>query len=144
MALTGRHGSRPYKNNRNMRHLTFFWSVQLLLNLLILGGVPPAFGQTTPSPTLERLLPQYGFADADVGCLLFDPATGSMLEAHRPDEPRIPASTTKVTTLIAALQILGADYRFATSLFATGAVNAGTLQGSIYLRGGGDPTLTTD
>jgi D-alanyl-D-alanine carboxypeptidase/D-alanyl-D-alanine-endopeptidase (penicillin-binding protein 4) len=120
------------------------WCVQLLLSLLVLVGVPPAFGQTTPSSILERLLPQYGFADADVGCLLFDPANGHTLESHRPDEPRIPASTTKVTTLIAALQILGADYRFATSLLATGEVNAETLHGSIYLRGGGDPTLTTD
>jgi serine-type D-Ala-D-Ala carboxypeptidase/endopeptidase (penicillin-binding protein 4) len=118
----------------------------LLCLLLVAVGTPlqMSFGQTEPSPILERLLPQYGFADADVGCLLFDPANGHTLEAHRPDEPRIPASTTKVTTLIAALQILGADYRFATSLFATGEVNAGTLRGSIYLRGGGDPTLTTD
>jgi serine-type D-Ala-D-Ala carboxypeptidase/endopeptidase (penicillin-binding protein 4) len=144
MALTGRHRSRPYKSNRNMWHLNFFWCIQLLLNLLILGGVPPASGQTTPSPTLDHLLPQYGFADADVGYLLFDPTNGQTLEAHRPDESRIPASTTKVTTLIAALQILGADYRFATSLSATGAVDAETLQGSIFLRGGGDPTLTTD
>ena len=83
-------------------------AVQFLLSLLVLAvAVPPSFGQTTPPPALEHLLPQYGFADADVGCLLFDPANGRILEAHRPDEPRIPASTTKVTTLIAALQILG-------------------------------------
>lgn len=119
----------------------------ILLSLLLVAVGTPlqmSLGQTTPSPILERLLPQYGFADADVGCVLFDPATGDTLEAHRPDEPRIPASTTKVTTLIAALQILGVDYRFATSLFATGEVNAETLHGSIYLRGGGDPTFTTD
>ena len=120
-------------------------SVQFLLSLLVLAAaVPLSLGQATPAPALEHLLPRYGFADADVGCLLFDPANGYTLEAHRPDEPRIPASTTKVTTLIAALQILGADYRFATSLFATGEVKSGILHGSIYLRGGGDPTLTTD
>jgi D-alanyl-D-alanine carboxypeptidase/D-alanyl-D-alanine-endopeptidase (penicillin-binding protein 4) len=121
------------------------WCVQLLLVVLVLAvAVPPSFGQVTPPPALDRLLPQYEFADADVGCLLFDPANGHVLEAHRPDEPRIPASTTKVTTLIAALQILGTDYRFQTSLFATGEVKSGILHGSLYLHGGGDPTLTTD
>jgi len=120
-------------------------AVQFLLSLVVLAvAAPPSLGRTTPPPALERLLPQYGFADADVGYFLFDPVNGRILEAHRPDEPRIPASTTKVTTLIAALQILGADYRFETMLFVTGEVNAGTLHGSIYLRGGGDPTLTTD
>src|SRR5262245_27031957 len=107
-------------------------------------AVPLSLGQTMPSPALERLLPQYGFTDADVGCFLFDPTNSHILEAHRPDEPRIPASTTKVTTLIAALQVLGADYHFQTTLFAKGEVKSGTLRGSIYLRGGGDPTLTTD
>ncbi|HJY82141.1 MAG TPA: D-alanyl-D-alanine carboxypeptidase/D-alanyl-D-alanine-endopeptidase [Candidatus Binatia bacterium] len=118
---------------------------RILLSFLVLAvAVPLSLAQTTPSSALERLLPQYGFADADVGCFLFDPTNSHILEAHRPDEPRIPASTTKVTTLIAALQVLGADYHFATTLFTAGEVNAGTLRGSIYLRGGGDPTLTTD
>ncbi|MSQ48042.1 MAG: D-alanyl-D-alanine carboxypeptidase/D-alanyl-D-alanine-endopeptidase [Deltaproteobacteria bacterium] len=67
-----------------------------------------------------------------------------MIESHRPDEPRVPASTFKTTTMIAALQVLGADYRFATSVFASGEVTDNTLRGDVYLRGGGDPTLTTD
>ncbi len=123
------------------------WYAQILLGVLVVTvGTPLRASrcQVTPPPALDRLLPQYEFADADVGCLLFDPANGHVLEAHRPDEPRIPASTTKVTILIAALRILGADYHFQTSLFATGEVKSGALYGSIYLHGGGDPTLTTD
>ncbi|MBI3301502.1 MAG: D-alanyl-D-alanine carboxypeptidase/D-alanyl-D-alanine-endopeptidase [Deltaproteobacteria bacterium] len=123
------------------------WHTRIVLGLLLVAvGVPlpAAIGQTTPPPALERLPAHYGFADEDVGYLLFDPADGRLLTAHRADEPRIPASTTKVATLIAALQILGEDYRFETSLFTTGEVKANTLYGSLYLRGGGDPTLTTD
>jgi serine-type D-Ala-D-Ala carboxypeptidase/endopeptidase (penicillin-binding protein 4) len=120
------------------------WVLFLLSIVGLPLAVPLSFGQTASSPVLDRLLPQYGFTDTDIGSLLFDPANGYILEAHRPDEPRIPASTTKVITAIAALQILGVDYRFATSLLITGEVNAGTLHGNIYLRGGGDPTFTTD
>src|SRR6266545_2856827 len=147
LCLSPMRGERVPILERQMGYLKLglMRAVQFLLSLVVLAvAAPPSLGRTTPLPALERLLPQYRFADADVGYFLFDPVNGRILEAHRPDEPRIPASTTKVTTLIAALQILGADYRFETMLFVTGEVNAGTLHGSIYLRGGGDPTLTTD
>ncbi|MBI3796347.1 MAG: D-alanyl-D-alanine carboxypeptidase/D-alanyl-D-alanine-endopeptidase [Deltaproteobacteria bacterium] len=120
------------------------WALLLLSIVGLLVAVPLSFSQPTSASVLDRLLSQYEFADADIGSLLFDPTNGYILEAHRPDELRIPASTSKVVTLIAALQILGTDYRFATSLLITGEVNAGTLHGDIYLRGGGDPTFTTD
>ncbi len=97
-----------------------------------------------PVRSSEELLARSRFADTDVGYLLFDLHDGSMVEAHRPDEPRVPASTFKAATVIAALQVLGADYRFATSLFTIGEVTENTLRGDVYLRGGGDPTLTTD
>ncbi len=123
------------------RHLQILWGW-----LLVAVGVltTAATVQATPSPTLEHLLAQYRFTNDDVGYVLFDPANNRTLEEHRSSEPRIPASTTKVTTIIAALQVLEVEYRFATSLFVTGEVKASTLYGSIYLRGGGDPTLTTD
>lgn len=92
----------------------------------------------------QSLLPQSGFADEDVGFILFDPASGDVLEAYRADEPRIPASTTKVTTMIVALKILGVDYHFPTTLYVSGEIKNKTLHGNLYLRGGGDPTLTTD
>jgi D-alanyl-D-alanine carboxypeptidase/D-alanyl-D-alanine-endopeptidase (penicillin-binding protein 4) len=90
------------------------------------------------------LLARSRFAEADIGYLLFDIHDGSVVEAHRPDEPRVPASTLKAVTMIAALQVLGAGYRFTTSLFTTGAIIDNILHGDLYLRGGGDPTLTTD
>jgi len=107
---------------------------------------PSAARQKTPQPpaTPDILLARSGFADEDVGYLLFDPSDGSAIEVHRADEPRIPASTSKVVTMIAALKILGEDYRFETTLLTTGEINDNTLRGNIYLRGGGDPTLTTD
>ncbi|MGE4092947.1 MAG: D-alanyl-D-alanine carboxypeptidase/D-alanyl-D-alanine-endopeptidase [Candidatus Binatia bacterium] len=100
---------------------------------------PPA-----PPQSPDVLLERSGLADEEVGYLLFDPQTGRSLEEHRADEHRIPASTAKAVTMIAALKILGADYRFQTTLLTTGEVVDGTLRGNIYLRGGGDPVLTTD
>jgi D-alanyl-D-alanine carboxypeptidase len=89
-----------------------------------------------PQPPLppEELLARSRFADTDIGYLLFDLQDGRVVEAHRPDEPRVPASTFKAATMIAALQVLGADYRFATSVFTVGEVTDNTLRGDVYLR----------
>jgi serine-type D-Ala-D-Ala carboxypeptidase/endopeptidase (penicillin-binding protein 4) len=92
----------------------------------------------------EILLEHSGLANEDVSYLLFDTADGSAVEEHRADEARVPASTVKVMTAIAALKILGEDYHFQTSLLVSGEVVDGALHGNVYLRGGGDPTLTTD
>jgi len=141
--------------------MTLRWLRTLLLLLLIglIAAPTPASArkrkrvrtvapvvQKEPSPPLtpEELLSRSRFADADIGYLLFDLHDGGVVEAHRPDEPRVPASTTKAVTMIAALQVLGADHRFATSIFTTGDLTDKTLQSDLYLRGGGDPTLTTD
>jgi serine-type D-Ala-D-Ala carboxypeptidase/endopeptidase (penicillin-binding protein 4) len=119
-------------------------SAAFLLLLAVFGSTVWTYGQTPPSSTWESLVARYGFADEDAGYLLFDLNNGKALDAHRPLESKIPASTSKVITTVAALQILGADYRFSTSLFTTGDIRSGVLTGAVYLRGGGDPTLSTD
>ena len=80
----------------------------------------------------------------EVAYVVADAATGQVLEARRPDLPMPPASTAKVITSLYALDHLGAGYRFATRLIATGPVAGGIVQGDLVLAGGGDPTLNTD
>ena len=80
----------------------------------------------------------------EVAYVVADAATGQVLEARKPDLPMPPASTAKVITSLYALDHLGAGYRFATRLIATGPVAGGIVQGDLVLAGGGDPTLNTD
>jgi len=42
---------------------------------------------------------------------------------------------------VAALEVLGPDYRFSTTVGATGRVKGRALIGDLYLRGTGDPTM---
>ncbi len=65
--------------------------------------------------------------------------------ATTPDEPRIPASTMKVVTSAGALLALGPGHRFTTSVYAGPATirRGGAVIGPVYLRGGGDPVLST-
>ena len=51
-----------------------------------------------------------------------------------------PASTQKLVTAIAALEILTPTFTFETSVYATGDVTTGNIQ-DLYFVGGGDPVL---
>ncbi len=68
-----------------------------------------------------------------------------MIAAHRPESPFLPASTMKIVTSAGALLALGPDFRFTTRLMMSpSATRRGpVLRGTLYLRGGGDPLLST-
>ncbi|MBR4408325.1 MAG: D-alanyl-D-alanine carboxypeptidase [Bacteroidales bacterium] len=53
----------------------------------------------------------------------------------------VPASNVKLLTTGLAMNELGADFRFRTSLAYSGRIEGGTLKGDLYIVGGGDPTL---
>jgi D-alanyl-D-alanine carboxypeptidase/D-alanyl-D-alanine-endopeptidase (penicillin-binding protein 4) len=70
-----------------------------------------------------------------LGVLVTDLASGRVLYASNATTGFTPASTTKLATSIAAIEALGPNARFATT------VVAGAGASSIILVGGGDPTL---
>lgn len=116
------------------------WGLIALLLIFVPHGPAAALTPAAPADA-QSLIRQHGFSPADVGFLLFDPADGRTVAAHRPDAAFIPASVAKVPAAMAALSLLGPDWRFATQLLATGPVQGGILAGDLILRGGGDPTL---
>ncbi len=75
-------------------------------------------------------------------CVAVDGATGPLVRIDA-TAPLAPASTEKLLTAAAALDVLGADHRFRTVVSTTAAVQDGTLTGDLFLVGGGDPVLTS-
>ncbi len=55
-----------------------------------------------------------------------------------------PASTMKLVTTYAALDLLGPAYVWKTEVHASGRLVDGVLHGDLHLKGGGDPKLTHD
>ncbi len=55
-----------------------------------------------------------------------------------------PASTMKLLTTFAALDLLGPAYAWKTEAFANGILSGDVLNGDLHLKGGGDPKLTYD
>ncbi len=68
---------------------------------------------------------------------------GVTISAANVDVPVIPASNQKLFVALAALEILGPEFRYTTSV-AVPAIVEGVVDGDIYLIGGGDPVLTSD
>lgn len=56
----------------------------------------------------------------------------------------MPASNAKLFVAAAALNVLGENYKFHTTLLSDAPPSADTIKGSVYLRGGGDPLLSSD
>jgi len=67
--------------------------------------------------------------------------TGETLYEYDSERNLTPASVMKLVTTATALELLGGDYRFATVIEHDGEITDGVLNGNIYIRGSGDPTL---
>ena len=62
--------------------------------------------------------------------------------AYNASTRMVPASNMKLVTTGAALRAFGPEYRFKTEIGYTGSIdNDGTLNGDVYIIGGGDPTI---
>jgi D-alanyl-D-alanine carboxypeptidase/D-alanyl-D-alanine-endopeptidase (penicillin-binding protein 4) len=55
-----------------------------------------------------------------------------------------PASTIKLVTTYAALELLGPAFQWVTEAYAAGALSDGVLAGDLVLKGRGDPKLTLE
>jgi len=60
------------------------------------------------------------------------------------EQPFQPASTMKLVTSYAALDMLGPAYTWKTSVYMTGQLEGDVLHGDLILQGGGDPRLVAE
>ncbi len=61
-----------------------------------------------------------------------------------PSKPMNPASTMKLLTTFAGLELLGPGYRWRTEAYADGKIVDGVLEGNLVLKGYGDPKVTLE
>ncbi len=116
--------------------MRFFFLLFWLFNTLA------AYAQPAIQDHVRAFAQDPELAGALVSVSVVDVATGQQLGAHQAALACIPASTQKLLTTAAALELLGPDHRFRTQLIITGALSpAGELNGDVYLVGGGDPSL---
>jgi D-alanyl-D-alanine carboxypeptidase/D-alanyl-D-alanine-endopeptidase (penicillin-binding protein 4) len=116
----------------------------LAVVVAVLVLAPLAHAAPLPLTTrLAKALAVPGVAADASGAIAVDLATGQTLFARNPDESLVPASNEKLTVTLTALQELGSSYRFRTEALGRGYQDGVVWQGDVYLKGFGDPTLTS-
>jgi serine-type D-Ala-D-Ala carboxypeptidase/endopeptidase (penicillin-binding protein 4) len=110
------------------------------------AGVPasaadPAPGVADLVKDLDQLLSDSRLVVARSGVVVKSAETGEELYAQDTGKVFVPASNTKLLTSAAAVDTLGLDYRFTTSVLSSGRRAGSTLAGDLYLKGTGDPTM---
>lgn len=94
----------------------------------------------TSDPGVDALLqrrlanPHVG---SDIGLVVIDAGTGTLVSSHNADRLMLPASNMKIVTAVDALETMGADAKFHTF------VRTGATSNDVILQGGGDPLLSS-
>jgi len=116
----------------------------LLIVCAALLLAPAGGAALVPLPTrLANALAVPGNSPTASGAVVVDLQTGQLLFARHPDLPLAPASNEKLTVSFTALHELGATYRFRTEIFGRGYQEESVWHGDVFLKGFGDPTLTS-
>ncbi|MDX2219827.1 MAG: D-alanyl-D-alanine carboxypeptidase/D-alanyl-D-alanine-endopeptidase [Burkholderiales bacterium] len=120
----------------NFNKLTIFFG----LTLQLLGMLPIAHAELPVGA--QSMLRRANIPDSSVGVLAVRLRDGKALASHQADQPLQPASTLKVLTAIAALDMLGPTHTGKVELRAAAPVENGVLKGALVVRGEASPDFT--
>ncbi|MBE0673481.1 MAG: D-alanyl-D-alanine carboxypeptidase/D-alanyl-D-alanine-endopeptidase, partial [Bacteroidales bacterium] len=93
----------------------------------------------------ERFFSDTAFAPASISFTVRELQSGREIFSINPDKSLTPASVQKLVTTAAALELIGQEYRFSTTIAYSGILRpGGILDGDIWIKGGGDPSLGSE
>ena len=115
----------------------------LLAFVTCLAFAPSATAAPPLATRLAQALAVPGISTTQSSAIAIDLATGQTLFARNADRSLAPASNEKLTVTYAALVELGTSYRFRTALLGVGSQDENVWHGDVFLKGYGDPTLTS-
>jgi serine-type D-Ala-D-Ala carboxypeptidase/endopeptidase (penicillin-binding protein 4) len=115
----------------------------LLALVTCLAFAPTATAAPPLAARLAQALAVPGISTTQSSAIAIDLATGQTLFTRNADRSLAPASNEKLTVTYAALVELGTSYRFRTALLGVGSQDENVWHGDVFLKGYGDPTLTS-
>jgi D-alanyl-D-alanine carboxypeptidase/D-alanyl-D-alanine-endopeptidase (penicillin-binding protein 4) len=109
------------------------------------AGAPPSPARSPLDQlrfSIDSLVTDPKFANAQIGLLVVDPKTGDTLYSRNAGKLFMPASNQKIITSAVALTQLGPEYRYHTVIAKRGEVKDSVLNGDLIVIGRGDPTMS--
>lgn len=119
-------------------------NIQRVILILCLGAGlaapgPSALGNDALPATVAQALRAAGIPPGNVALLVQEVGSPRGSLALNPAAPMNPASTMKLVTTYAGLELLGPAYRWRTEAYLNGNLREGVLEGDLVLKGYGDP-----
>ncbi|MDO9101795.1 MAG: D-alanyl-D-alanine carboxypeptidase/D-alanyl-D-alanine-endopeptidase [Candidatus Nitrotoga sp.] len=111
--------------------------------LLIVFLIPSSHAATLPSPVLKALQLAHIPLDS-VGVEVREVNARTPLISVNAKQSMSPASTMKLLTTYAGLELLGPSYSWKTEAYLDGKLEQDVLHGNLILKGYGDPKLTLE
>ncbi len=135
-----------WKGRRRTTVLTFLFALAasvMPLRGLVAQDNPAAVDSGDLLATrLDRIVSDPALIRAHVGLAVQVAETGEVLYENEAEKRFVPASNTKIVTAAVALDALPPGFRWTTRIVADGPIRDGTLQGNLWIIGGGDPVLS--
>lgn len=107
-------------------------------------ALDPSPGVADLTQDLNQILADSRLTIGRAGVVVRSAESGEELYATDAGKLMIPASNTKLFTSAAAVETLGLDYRFATTVLHSGRKLGSVVNGDLVLRGTGDPTMLAE
>ena len=122
------------------------------LRPLLLAGLlfPLAFSvsaapiNTGLSPNVEKAIKASKMPNSALSLVMIPLNGPGIPTIYNADVSVNPASTMKLVTTYAALEMLGPNHQWKTEFYTDGTLSGGILNGNLYLKGGGDPKLNME
>jgi D-alanyl-D-alanine carboxypeptidase/D-alanyl-D-alanine-endopeptidase (penicillin-binding protein 4) len=103
-----------------------------------------ATAQSSLPASIAKALAQAQIPESATGFYVHEIGAAEPLVVAGAERALNPASTIKLVTTYAGLELLGPAYTWQTEVYATGALNQDVLNGDLVLKGYGDPKLTLE
>ncbi|MBO7133923.1 MAG: D-alanyl-D-alanine carboxypeptidase/D-alanyl-D-alanine-endopeptidase [Bacteroidales bacterium] len=117
-------------------------AIKIIFVIVSIAIVTNAFAQSPKCENQQNaFLANKELKNAAVGLYAENITTGEVVLDYNSNVSLTPASILKLFTTSMASELLGTNTRFKTKIAYSGTVEDGTLNGDLYIIGGGDPCL---
>jgi D-alanyl-D-alanine carboxypeptidase/D-alanyl-D-alanine-endopeptidase (penicillin-binding protein 4) len=119
-------------------------SIRAFLALVCAALTAPAGAADVLPPPIASALARATIPQSAVALFVQDVDASKPALAFNAGQPLNPASTIKLVTTFAALELLGPSYTWKTEAYLAGPLAGDVLEGDLVLKGYGDPRLTIE
>jgi D-alanyl-D-alanine carboxypeptidase/D-alanyl-D-alanine-endopeptidase (penicillin-binding protein 4) len=112
----------------------YFFFCLFLLNSVV-------FAQNNIQLTVNDFAKKAVVKNASIGFKCYDLTSNTEIAQYNSSTALPPASTTKLFTTATVIELLAPDFKPSTRIYLDGKLENGTLNGDLWIRGGGDVSL---